>query len=145
LIIIAKGFGIPRFSQNINYYRNFISYLTGKETMAQYQGFFDARTPIDYEIARFIRPKLSKNSTVFIWGNNPQLYQIIGTIVPTKYVVSYHITSYKDGFATTQKALEKTKPEFIVVMPNNSPVAFDLVSYSLKMNINNAAIYERIL
>jgi 4-amino-4-deoxy-L-arabinose transferase-like glycosyltransferase len=145
LVVVAKGFGVPKFNRNVNYYQNFISYVAGKETMAQYQGFFDARTPYDYEIARFIRPRLGKNDTVFIWGDNAQLYQIIGTVAPTKYVVSYHITGYEDGFTTTQKALDKTKPEFIIVMQNSSPFAFDLTDYSLKISINNAAIYERII
>lgn len=144
LLIVAKGFGILRSNKNINYYQNFISYVMGKKTMASYQAFFDPNTPVDYEIARFIRPKLSRNETIFVWGNNAQLYQLINVVAPTKYVVVYHISNYKDGQTATQTAIKKTKPKFIVIIANNSPIPFPLINYSKKININNATIYERI-
>lgn len=144
LLAIAKTFGVPNFNRSIRYYQNFSSYLIGGRTMAQYQGFFDRNTPSDYEIARFIKPKLSIHDTIFVWGNNAQLYQLTGTVAPTKYVVAYHILNYKDGSETIQKELEKTKPKFIVIMTNINPIPFPLINYSKKININNAAIYERI-
>jgi len=144
LLIVTKEFGILRFKQSISYYQNFISYLAGKETTTSYQNFFDRNTSYDYEIARFIKPKLGKNDTVFVWGNNAQLYQLVGVVAPTKYVAAYHITNYADGAITTQTALEKNKPKFIVIMPSNDLIPFDLINYSLKIEINNATIYERI-
>lgn len=144
LLIVAKGFGIPRSNKNINYYQNFISYVMGKKTMASYQAFFDPNTPVDYEIARFIRPKLSRNETIFVWGNNAQLYQLINVVAPTKYVVVYHISNYKDGQRATQATIEKTKPKFIVIIANNNPIPFPLINYSKKITINSASIYERI-
>jgi hypothetical protein len=144
LLIIVKGFGTPSFNKIINYYQNFISYMMGKKTMVSYQGFFDHRTPIDYEIARFIRSKLAINDTVFIWGNNAQLYELLGVVAPTKYVVAYHILNYKDGFISTQTGLSAMKPKFIVIMPNEKPIPFALTNYSTKINIDNVIIYERI-
>jgi len=144
LLVIAKGFGRTRFDKSINYYRNFVSYLTGQKTMASYQGFFDHNTPFDYEMARFIKPKLSKTDTVFVWGNNAQLYQIIGVVAPAKYVVAYHILNYKDGFTTTQAALETNKPKFIVILQGERQIPFNMMHYSVKINIYNASIYERI-
>jgi hypothetical protein len=144
LLLVVKIFGVPNFGKSIKYYQNFTSYLIGKKTMFSYQTFFDRNTPSDYEMARFIKPKLGKNDTIFIWGNNAQLYQLAGVIAPTKYIVAYHITNYKDGQITTKTAIEKTKPKFIVVMANSSPIPFPLVSYSKKIDINNSSIYERI-
>lgn len=144
LLIIAKVFGVPEPNKNINYYQNFISYLLGKKTTIQYQTFFDGNTPSDYEIARFIRPKLNTTDTIFIWGNNAQLYQLVGVVAPTKYVVAYHITNYRDGPTSAREGIEKTKPKFIVIMANSSPIPFPLINYSKKININNAAIYEKI-
>lgn len=144
ILVIVKEFGVPRFDKAVNYYQNFISYLKGKKTTAQYQAFFDRNTPFDYEIARFIRPKLGTRDTIFVWGNNAQLYQLTGVIAPTKYVVAYHITNYKDGPSLTKLDLEKNKPKFIVIMPNSGSIPFPLINYSLIMNINNATIYERI-
>jgi hypothetical protein len=144
LFAVVKGFGIPRFNKSIDYYQNFLSFAVGGKTMNSYQNFFDRRTPFDYEIARFIRPNLTKDDTIFIWGNNAQLYQLVGAVALTKYVVAYHISGYKDGFTSTQTSLEKTKPKFIVVMPNNGPIPFGLENYSEKIIIDNASIYERI-
>ena len=144
LLTVVKGFGIPKSNKNINYYQNFISYVMGKKTMVSYQEFFDRNAPLDYEMARFIKPKLGINDTIFVWGNNAQLYQLVGVVASTKYVVAYHISNYKDGQITTQMAVEKTKPKFIVIMTNTSPVPFPLINYSKKININNASIYERI-
>lgn len=144
LIILIKSFGIPRFNKNIYYYQNFISYIAGKKSTMSYQAFFDRNTPVDYEIARFIKPKLSKNDTIFVWGNNAQLYQLLRVIPPTKYIVAYHISDYKDGVITTKIAIEKTKPKFIVVMSNQGENPFPLINYSKKINIDKAIIYERI-
>ena len=144
LLTITKVFGISNFNKSIHYYQNFISYVKGQKSMAEFQAFFDKNTPFDYEIARFIKPKIEKHDTIFVWGNNAQLYQLIGVVAPTKYVVAYHMTNYKDGVESTKTAIEKTKPKFIVIMSNEKTIPFPLISYSKKMNINKAAIYERI-
>lgn len=144
LLTVIKVFGIPNFSKSIRYYQNFISYVRGEKSMAKYQGFFDKNTPFDYEIARFIRPKIEKQDSIFVWGNNAQLYQLVGVVAPTKYVVAYHMTNYKDGIENTKSAIEKTKPKFIVVISNQKTIPFPLTSYLIKININKATIYERI-
>jgi len=144
IFTVIKGFGIPKFDQSA-YYKNFVSYVMGEKSTTDYQKFFDPNTPYDYEIARFIKPKLNKNDSLYVWGNNAQLYQLVGAVAPTKYVVSYHVTYYNDGLATTKKDLEETRPKFIVIMPNNSPFAFDLSNYYLTIDIHQAKIYERLL
>lgn len=144
LFVIFKTFAIPNVTKTIKYYGNFISYVKGEKSMASYQAFFDRNTPYDYEIARFIKPKLAKDDTIFIWGNNAQIYELVGVVAPTKYVVAYHMTNYKDGIITTKNVIEKTKPKYIVVMNNSNPFPFPLVGYSKKININKATIYERI-
>ena len=143
-LIVAIKFGILKSNKGIHYYQNFISYVMNGKTSTSYQAFFDRNTPFDYEIARFIKPKLNTHDTIFLWGNNAQLYQLIGVTAPTKYVVAYHITNYKDGSATTQTGIKINKPKFIVVMSNAGPIPFPLINYSKKIDINNASIYERI-
>lgn len=144
LLIVIKGFGIANPNKITNYYQNFISYITGSKTTSSYQAFFDRRTPTDYEIALFIKPQLGVNDTIFVWGNNAQLYQLVGVVAPTKYVVAYHISNYKDGQVSTLKGIETAKPKFIVIMPKNNPVPFPLINYRPIININNAEIYEKI-
>ena len=144
LLAITKTFGVPNFNKSISYYHNFVSFVLGKKTMTSYQAFFDKNTPVDYEIARFIKPKLARDDTIFVWGNNAQVYQLIGVVAPTKYVVAYHISNYADGVINTKSAIEKTKPKFIVTMSSQKNIPFPLINYSKKININKATIYERI-
>ncbi len=143
-IIIMSIFRITNFKKAILYYENFISYMKGGKTTSSYQAFFDRNTPIDYEVAFFIKPKLAKNDTIFVWGNNAQLYELVDVVAPSKYVVSYHMTGYKDGVTNAKNSIEKTKPKFIVVMPNVPTIPFPLMDYSLKININKVSIYEKI-
>lgn len=144
LITIINNFKISNFEKNISYYQNFISYIQGKKSTALYQAFFDPNTPVDYEISRFIKPKISKNDTIFVWGNNAQLYQLTGTFPSTKYIAAYHILNYSDRILDTQLTIEKTKPKFIVVMPDQKSIPFPLINYSEKININKAIIYETV-
>lgn len=143
LVVLIKVFGAPRFNKGIYYYQNFISYVKGQKSLAQYQAFFDKNTPSDYEIARFIKPKIKKHDTIFVWGNNAQLYQLVGVVAPTKYIVAYHISNYKDGIINTKAQIEKIKPKFIVIMSNQKTIPFPLIGYSKKININKTTIYER--
>lgn len=145
LLILFKNFNFNGINKSISYYSNFISFLKGEKTMVSYAAFFDRNTPRDYEIARFIKPKIDKGDTIFIWGNNAQVYSLTKTIPSTKYIVAYHMTNYRDGIFRTQKELEKTKPKFIVVMPNERPIPFLLLNYSQKIIIENVVIYERTI
>ena len=72
------------------------------------------------------------------------MYQLVGVVAPTKYVVTYHMTNYQDGIESTRMAIEKIKPKFIVIMSQEKTIPFPLINYSKKIDINKAAIYERI-
>lgn len=144
LLIVAKGFGISRFHNSINYYQNFLSYVTGRKTMASYQTFFDRSIPYNYDIARFIKLKLIRNDTIFVWGNNTQLYQLVNVVASTKYIPEYQILKYSDGPLNTRTTIEKVKPKFIVIMPNQEALPFPLIGYLQAIEINKIAVYERV-
>lgn len=143
LLVIFKNFSLYPLEKNILYYQNIFDFIIGKTDVASYQSFFDKRTPLDYEIAQFIQPKMKTTDSIFIWGNNAQVYKLIGTVPPGKYIVAYHITNYHDGLTNTKIALEKKKPKFIITMPGQTPMPFSLANYFHKINIYNIAIYER--
>ncbi|OGH42616.1 MAG: hypothetical protein A3H79_03455 [Candidatus Levybacteria bacterium RIFCSPLOWO2_02_FULL_36_8b] len=144
LVIVIKHFNISNYKKNISYYKNFINYIKGEKTTAVYQAFFDSNTPFDYEIARFIKPKINKNDTIFVWGNNAQLYQMIGVIPSTKYIVAYQLSNHKNRTLDTKLEMEKIKPKFIVVMPYQEEMPFPLIGYFQKIEINKTAIYEKL-
>lgn len=126
------------------YYKNFLNFADGKKSLSAYQGFFDKRTPIDYQIADYLRPKLRENDNVFIWGNNAQVYKLLEKLPPGRYTVAYHISSYKDGIEDTNKGLAKNKPKFIILMPNVKTYPFSLLEFKQSIMLYDVSIYERI-
>src|SRR3989344_505320 len=141
LVLIMKNFNL--YEKSISYYQNFASFLIGNKSVVSYQEFFDKRTPVDYKVASFIKSKLGKEETIFIWGNNAQLYKIIGTTPSVKYVVSYHVLSNEDGMSNIRKTIKATKPRFIIIMPDQEPASFELVQYFERISIDRVSIYER--
>lgn len=143
LLIVFMSFSLNVFGKTIGYYKNFSLFITGLRAVSSYQSFFDRKTSRDYALAQYIKSKTDDNS-MFLWGNNAQLYKMVGTLPPGKYIVTYHITYYKDGVSNTKKAIDRAKPKFIVVMPDQKPMPFTLTNYFQKASINNAVIYERL-
>ncbi|OGH38209.1 MAG: hypothetical protein A3B44_00965 [Candidatus Levybacteria bacterium RIFCSPLOWO2_01_FULL_38_21] len=132
------------YGKTFSYYQNFFRFLTGRETVAQYRGFFDRKTPVDYELAQFIKTKSIKDENVFIWGNNAQVYTLSGKLPPGRYAVAYHISGYRDGINNTKEALARKKPKFIIIMPDQNQIPFSLYNYGKGVKIDNVLIYERL-
>jgi hypothetical protein len=141
-IVVAKSFWF--FSRFPFYYTNFISFITNQKSVSSYQAFFDRKTPIDYELSAYINSHTNPNDSIFIWGNNAQLYRLTNKLPPGKYAVAYHINSYPDGISNTKTEIMVKKPKTIVIMPNAGRIPFSLIDYKEKFEIDNVLIYERI-
>jgi len=142
LVLTTQNFWF--FTKTTSYYQNFLSFIAGRKSVVNYQKFFDSNTPANYDLATYINSDTNKNDSVFIWGNNAQIYKLTDKMPPGKYTVAYHILSYKDGLLNTQKGLNLNKPKLIIIMPNVPNYPFSLVNYKLKINIDTASVYERI-
>lgn len=141
LVLVLNNFNL--YKKTLAYYQNFTSFVTGSKSVVSYREFFDKRTPIDYEIAFYLKYKIRESESIFIWGDNAQVYKLLGAIPPGKYIASYHVIGNKDGVDNTRYAIEKKKPRFIIIMPDQSPVPFQLVHYFKRINIDKVSIYER--
>jgi len=142
LIIVIKSFWF--FIRFPFYYSNFISFITNQESVSSYEAFFDRNTPTDYELAAYINLYTNPTDSIFIWGNNAQLYKLTNKLPPGKYAAAYHITSYPDGISNTKAGILMKKPKLIVIMPNVGNIPFSLLNYREKITINNVLVYERI-
>lgn len=131
------------YKKVIPYYQNYFNFVLGNKTAELYQAFFDSHTPGDYEVARFISTKTTKQDGIFIWGDSGQIYALTGKLPPGRYIVAYHITFYKKAVEETQHAISLAKPKYIIVMKNGDDADSLLVSYSLRYKIANSYIYER--
>jgi len=132
------------FNKVVPYYENFLNFADGKKSLSAYQGFFDRRTPIDYQIADYLRPRLKENDNVFIWGNNAQVYKLLEKLPPGRYAAAYHISNYKDGMDDTAGGLAKNKPKFIILMPNVKAYPFLLSDFKQSIILYDVSIYEKI-
>lgn len=143
VFIFLKSFWI--YDKTGGYYANFLSFVFGKKDVVSFEQFFDKKTPLDYEIAQFIRLHTTKEDNIFIWGNNAQVYKLTGKLPPGRYTVAYHIKATKESLAETREAIERNKPMFIVVMNSADPFPFPLTYYNKRITIKGAIIYERVL
>lgn len=142
LVSVHSNFLI--YEKNLAYYMNFWDYLWGKKNTNDYISFFDKRAVTDYKLANYINSRTEDSDLIYIWGNNAQVYKMTDKNPLHKYTVLYHVTSYKDGFPLTVKALSKKKPKFIVVMQDKRLLPISLYNYRQVMEIENAKVYERI-
>jgi hypothetical protein len=136
-----------KFSLNksIRYYSNAISFLSGAKSVPEYQAFFDRKTPRDYALSSFIKSHTTEQDTVFLWGDSAQIYALSNKLPPGKYTVAYHISQYEDGIEETQKALNATKPKYIITLRESRKLPFDISAYNNRIVIEDGIIYERSL
>lgn len=151
-IILMLGFLLSLFfvyitfslySKTILYYQNFLLFIINRRSLFEYQLFFDRQTPTDYQLAQFIKTHTTNKDNLFIWGNNAQIYKMVNKLPPVRYAVSYHMTSSKNSLEETGFTLKKLAPRLIVIMPNQQPIPYKLIDYSLKYKIDNILIYEK--
>ena len=131
------------YGKSVDYYQNFIEFLTNRKDVTAFREFFDSSTPRDYGLAEFLQKNLKKKDHIFIWGNNAQLYVLTDTLPPGRYTVAYHMTASKESINETKATLKKVKPEFIVIMPNQGVLPYSLIGYSQSLSFDKATIYER--
>ncbi len=139
---------ISQFTFNIKdsyqYYPNAIQFLTNKESVKEYQTFFDPHVPRDYMLSEFIIKNTKASDTVFIWGNSPQIYAMSDKLPPGKYTVAYHIIQ-NNAFEETQGAIAESNPKYIIVLQESAPLPFALPLYIMQYTLPGATIYERSL
>ena len=143
LLAISNTFKLK--AKFIPYYSNLISFCTNRKDLISYQSFFDRLTPRDYEIARYVKVNSTPNESIFVWGNNAQVYKLSGKTPIMRYIVAYHITNYPTGISEMQSAINSKAPKFVIVMPNVPFFPIALNNYNEKINIRGAVIYEKIL
>lgn len=99
------------------YYERTANYLLGKIDTATFNQKFNSRMKDNYHAAEIISS--SDDQNLFIWGTNPELYALTKKIPTGRFTVSFHIKDLK-AYEETITAVENSRPQFIVVMKNES-------------------------
>ena len=126
------------------YYSNLLAFCSDKQDLNSYQSFFDINTPKDYELARYIKSNTKSADSIFIWGNNAQLYKLTNKPPILRYTVAYHITNYPNAISEMDNAINTKKPKLIIIMPNVGSFPLALNNYNEKVNIRDVKIYEKV-
>ncbi len=142
-VLILQNFRF-NFNKALFYYFNYSFFIMGVKSVTNYQAFFDRNTPNDYEIARFITAKTAKHEEVFLWSDSAQIYALSGKLPPGRYIVSYHITFYKDAIEETKKIIDEKKPKYIIQTKDHAAINHFLDEYDLKYKLaGDVKVYER--
>lgn len=142
IVFVVKG-NFWYHKKNISYYKNYISYMNGEINTNTYQSFFDKNVPRDYDIANFIKINTEENENIFLLSDSGQIYYMADKLPPGRYIVSYHMTTYKDGISETKKALLQKNPKYIIDTKRDARLSELLYGYKPLYKIKSAEIYER--
>ncbi len=142
IIILSKNFTV--YGKTPFYYQNFLSFLLGNKDASSYQAFFDRNTPKDYLLASFIKSHTNQKDSIFIWGNNAQVYKLVNKLPPGRFTVLYHITASEKYLKETKEAVINSNPKYIIQISKKDPIFLPLNNYSQRINIGGYQIYERI-
>jgi hypothetical protein len=127
------------------YYQNFALFITNQKSTTAYQEYFDKKVTRDYDVAHFLAGKTKPGETIFVWGNNPQIYVLSKTLPPGKYTLEYHINQSKITLAETAASINSAKPKFVVILSETPNFPFSIYGYTHKFKLKGADIYERTL
>lgn len=127
----------------LGYYANFLLYRFKFESETVYQSFFDPATPTYYQLAAYLKSQTREDDAVFIWGNAPQVYTLLGKLPPGRFSAAYHISDKEERIAETAEVLKTTPPKFIVLLPIPQPYPYPLTEYLWTGHVADAQIYER--
>ncbi len=141
LVIILRSFNL--YAKIFPYYSNYINFIINNKSAASYEAFFDRNTPRDYLVAEFIKANTNPDDYIFLWSDSGQIYKLSNKLPPGRYIVSYHITFYKDGISETKNAIDKFRPKYIIATKQINPIYYLLRNYGYKLSIKNASVYER--
>jgi len=141
LFIVIKNFNL--YTKTRYYYQNFLAFAVNKKDVSSYYAFFDRNTPTDYQIAQFINMKANPKDSIFIWGNNAQVYKLTNKLPPGRFTVLYHMTSNSKTLEETRRDLNKAKPAYIIVTNTINQLPYDLSLYTPRIAIASTIIYEK--
>ncbi len=95
------------------YYKHFWKFFTRQQNYTEYRNAFNYLMDNNYAAAKYLAG--SKDDKLFIWGTNPTLYALTKKQPVGAFTVSFHIKDLH-LYAQTMQAVTAYKPEFIVVM-----------------------------
>lgn len=135
------------FYSTVPYYRNFVRYVTGAMSVADYRNSFDGSVQRNYDISLYIKQRSLPSDKIFVWADEPFIYALSDRLPVGRYTVAYHIVDFK-GQEATLATITVDPPLFIVIEANHSRrwdelLAFTDAHYVAVATFDDAAVYRR--
>jgi 4-amino-4-deoxy-L-arabinose transferase-like glycosyltransferase len=142
---VALGF---RPYPTLAYYGNFVTYVAGQKTEADYRLWFDGKMSTIYDLADYLRDKTEAGERIFIWGNEPMVYALSRRIPAGRFIVDFHIESFEGAKEETMSTLESDPPRYVVVTRRNDNsfgtfYTWLEAEYRVDTHIGYATVYKR--
>lgn len=132
----------------ISYYQNFLSFIIGQKSQAEYFAYFNKKTLATYQAANYINQRTRYGARIFIWGTAPEIYALSRHIPPGRFITSFHIKDFH-GEAETIRDLQKNKPSYVLVLQDEDrefPALFKFLSENyLKIKTENRIEYWKLV
>jgi hypothetical protein len=116
VILAFKVFGFYWYP-TVDYYKNFIKWVSGSQNQSSYFSWFGSGVERNYRIATIIAKGSLVSERVFIWGDEPMIYALAKRLPVGRYTAAYHIKDFRAEIET-MNALNKSLPKYIVSFGN---------------------------
>lgn len=126
----------------ISYYTRAYQLFSGKISYTEYRNSFEWLMNDNYRAANIISK--SSDPYMFIWGTNPTLYALSKKQPTGRFTVSFHIIDL-GVYEETFKSVKDKKPEYIIVMKNESYELPGLQSYLRENYVANNTFEHFVL
>jgi 4-amino-4-deoxy-L-arabinose transferase-like glycosyltransferase len=111
-LVIVIGFQPQTIG--LDYYPNYLKYMSGSMPVEQYQKSFDQKVTRNYVLAKYIEQKVAKNERVLILANEPFIYFLSGRFPSTRYSTYYHLNLVPSALDETRRSLAKKEPRMVI-------------------------------
>lgn len=129
------------------YYMNFIDFAQGAKSPDSYNNYFDRNVNTIMALSDAIRANNAVGDSIYIWGDYPWLYAIVGAKNPSRYVTSFHVFGVPKGKEEVIGDINKNLPSYII-KPESSIGYFaeleKIISarYTLEAKVQSAEFYS---
>ncbi|CAN5341315.1 hypothetical protein BH10PSE19_BH10PSE19_22390 [soil metagenome] len=101
-------------SIGLDYYPNYIRYMTGSMDVESYQKSFDQKVTRNYILAEFIKERTTESDRILVLANEPFVYFLSNRFPTTRYSTFYHLNLVQGAFEDTRNSLLKREPKIVI-------------------------------
>ncbi|MBN2015326.1 glycosyltransferase family 39 protein [Candidatus Dojkabacteria bacterium] len=112
LNLFTSGQKLKMSLDPIGYYANFIKYAAGKVDTISYIKYFDSEAYKTYRLNSYLAQTLKEAPNIYIWTDNPWIYQLANINPPVKHIQSFKA---KENMGEIKSSLVKNSPALIII------------------------------